>query len=203
LKDIKQFLVSEISSGKQIYPHPKDIFSAFNYTSFGDLKVVIIGQDPYHGPWQAHGLSFSVPKWIKVPPSLKNIYKELEDEFWEKMDFKNGNLEPWTKQWVLLLNSVLTVESWQPASHSKIWWQNFTDEVIKTISDKKDWIVFLLWWAFAIWKNKLIDQKKHLVLTSPHPSPFSVHKWFFWNMHFLETNEYLEENWKSIIDWKI
>jgi uracil-DNA glycosylase len=201
MKEIKSFLVSEISKWKVIYPNPRDIFNALNYCKFEDTKVVIIGQDPYHGPNQAHWLSFSVRDSVKVPPSLQNIYKELEDEFWIKKDFSNGNLENWTKQWVLLLNSVLSVEAWSPASHSKIWWQNFTDEIIKVVSSEKSWVVFLLWWAFAIGKKDLVDSTKHLVLTSPHPSPFSVHKWFFGNMHFLETNEYLEQNWKEWINW--
>jgi uracil-DNA glycosylase len=171
------------------------------------VKVVIIGQDPYHGADQAHGLSFSVPEWVKIPPSLRNIFKELEKE-WFSSPSRNGDrvetsgsLVPWARQWVLLLNSVLTVEAWRPASHSKIWWQNFTDEIIKIISAEKKWVVFLLWWAFAIWKQELIDSEKHLILTSPHPSPFSAYKWFFWNMHFLETNKYLKQLWKSEIKW--
>jgi len=201
MKEIQSFLAGEIQSWKSIYPHAKDIYNAFNYTSFDDVHVVILGQDPYHGPWQAQGLSFSVPNWVKVPPSLKNIYKEIEDEFGIKKDFSNGNLQSWAEQWVLLLNSVLTVENSKPASHSKIWWQKFTDTVIQTISNKKKWVVFLLWWAFAVWKQELIDDDAHLILTSPHPSPFSVYKWFYWNMHFLKCNEYLQENWKKEIVW--
>ncbi len=201
MKDIKKFLKNEIQSWKIIYPHPKDIFNALNSCSFDDTKVVILGQDPYHGPWQAHGLSFSVQQWVKVPPSLQNIYKELEDEFGIRKDFSNGNLEAWAQQWVLLLNSVLTVEAGSPASHSKIGWQQFTDTIIETLSREKSWLVFLLWGAYAIGKKDLIDPQKHLILTSPHPSPFSVHKWFFWNMHFLECNEYLQEQNKKEIIW--
>ena len=201
MKDIQSFLEQESLAWKTIYPGVKDIFNAFEYTSFEDIRVVILGQDPYHGQDQAHGLSFSVPTWMKIPPSLRNIYKELENEFWSRNTSDNGNLEPWTKQWVLLLNSVLTVEAWKPASHSKIWWQNFTDEVIKTISDKKTWVVFLLWWAFAIWKQELINSEKHLILTSPHPSPFSAYKWFFGNMHFKMVNEHLKKQGWVEIKW--
>ena len=207
LKNIESFLMEEINAWKTIYPKVDDIFNTFKYTDFNDVKVVILGQDPYHGEWQAHGLSFSVQPWVKVPPSLKNIYKEIETQGfmceakkWENNEI-SWNLESWAKQWVLLLNSVLTVEASKPASHSKIWWQEFTDTVIKTISKEKKWVVFLLWWAFAIWKQKLIDDTKHLVLTSPHPSPFSVYKWFYGNMHFLESNEYLQENCMKEIIW--
>lgn len=201
MKDIKSFLATEIDAGKTIYPHPKDIFNALNSCDFHDIKVVILGQDPYHWAKQANWLSFSVRDWVKVPPSLQNIYKELEDEFWIKKDFTNGNLEPWAQQWVLLLNSVLSVEASKPASHSKIWWQNFTDKIIQTISDKKQWVVFLLWWAFAIWKKELIDESQHLVLTSPHPSPFSAYKWFYGNMHFQKCNTYLQKQRKKEILW--
>lgn len=207
MKDIDSFFREEIKAWKTIYPDSKNIFNAFKYTDFEKIHVVILGQDPYHGAWQAHGLSFSVLDWVKVPPSLKNIYKEIESQGFPSPSRRggwgevSGNLETWARQWVLLLNSVLTVEAWKPASHSKIWWQQFTDTVIKTISDKKKWVVFLLWWAFAIGKQELINTDKHLVLTSPHPSPFSVYKWFYGNMHFLETNKYLQENWKKEIIW--
>lgn len=204
MQDIQDFLITEKKAWKTVYPKSEDIFNALKYCSFEDTKVVILGQDPYHGPGQAHGLSFSVSNWVKLPPSLKNIYKEIESEWFLREDGGkqvSWNLEPWAKQWVLLLNSVLTVEASKPASHSKIWWQNFTDTIIETISNEKKWVVFLLWWAFAISKQKLIDSEKHLVLTSPHPSPFSVYKWFYGNNHFIDTNRYLETNWKAPIKW--
>jgi uracil-DNA glycosylase len=161
------------------------------------LKVVILWQDPYHWEWQAQGFCFSVPKWIKLPPSLRNIYKEL----W--IDSKNWDLTSWTKQWVFLLNAILTVQAWNPTSHSKIWWETFTDNIIKTISDKKEWVIFLLWWAFAQTKEKLIDTNKHYILKTTHPSPFSAYRWFLWSNCFKETNKILKENWEKEINWKI
>jgi len=201
MKDIEEFLLSEKKNWKIIYPQSDDILNALNYCDFDDVKVVILWQDPYHGEWQAHWMSFSVQDWVRVPPSLKNIYKEIEGELRIEKNKENWNLEWRAKQWVLLLNSVLTVEAWKPASHSKIWWQQFTDTIIRTISQEKRWVVFLLWWAFSIWKQELLDGKKHLILTSPHPSPLSVYKWFYGNMHFKKCNEYLEKNNKSIIRW--
>ena len=188
-KDIKKWII--------IYPKKEDIFAAFKKTDFNDLKVVILWQDPYHWEWQAQGFCFSVPKWIKLPPSLRNIYKEL----W--IDSKNWDLTSWTKQWVFLLNAILTVQAWNPASHSKIWWETFTDNIIKTISDKKDWVIFLLWWAFAQTKEKLIDTNKHYILKTTHPSPFSAYRWFLWSNCFEETNKILKENWEKEINWKI
>lgn len=199
--EIKSFLKNEIEAWKQIYPHPKNIFNAFSHTPFEKLKVVILWQDPYHGPGQAHGLSFSVQDGVKVPPSLKNIYKELKNEY---PDFEVplwGNLTAWADQWVLLLNSILTVEARKPASHSKIGWETFTDSVIQTISDNCEGIIFLLWGNFSRWKKILIDTDKHFVLESPHPSPFSAHSWFFGNNHFKETNALLKEQWKEEIRW--
>jgi len=194
-KDIQDFLVSEKDSGKIIYPDNKNIFNALNITDFNDIKVVILGQDPYHWTWQAHGLSFSVQDWVKIPPSLRNIHKEI----W--VERKSGNLTSWAEQWVLLLNAILTVEAWQPASHSKIWWWKFTDEIIRQISLKREWVIFLLWWAFAQQKKELIDSDKHLILTAPHPSPFSAYKWFFWCWHFTQLNEYLKNKWEEEIEW--
>ena len=201
LKKIKSFLVSEIKAWKTIYPHPKNIFNALGYTHFDNVKIVILWQDPYHWVNQAHGLSFSVQDWITPPPSLKNIYKEIKNDIWEKKDFNNWNLTVWAKQWILLLNSILTVEASKPASHSQIWWQNFTDEIIRQISDKKKWVIFLLWWSFAKKKKDLIDINKHHVLEASHPSPFSVHSWFFWCWHFSKANEILESEWKEKIKW--
>lgn len=201
MKDIKSFLKKEIESWKVIYPHPKDIFNALNSLDFQDVKVVILGQDPYHWEWQAHGLSFSVREWVKVPPSLRNIYKEIESDLWIVKDKTYWNLEKWTKDWVLLLNAALTVEAWKPASHSKIWWHDFTDTIIKSISDKREWVVFLLWGAFAQSKLDLIDSSKHLILQSSHPSPFSSHRWFFGCKHFSKANEYLIKNNIKQINW--
>lgn len=201
MKSIKFFLESEIKSGKIIYPNPKNIFNALNTTSFDDVKVVILWQDPYHWPNQAHWLSFSVLEWVNPPPSLKNIFKEIENDLWRKSLIVWWDLTNWAKQWVLLLNAILTVEAWNPASHSKIWWEIFTDEIIKLISEKKENIVFILWWAFAQSKENLIDKNKHFILKSAHPSPFSSHRWFFWCRHFSKTNEFLKKIWKEEIDW--
>lgn len=198
---IKKFLEDEEKRWKIIFPPKNLIFNAFNLTKFSDLKVVILGQDPYHWKGQAHGLCFSVQDWVKNPPSLKNIFKELKNDLWIEIS-ENGNLEKWASQWVFLLNAILTVESWRPASHSKIWWENFTDSVIKKISDEKKWVVFLLWWNFAKSKKKFIDKKKHFILESAHPSPFSVKNFYWWN-HFSKTNEILEKIWKTKIDWSL
>ncbi len=201
MREIKKFLESEIKAGKTIYPHPKNIFNALESTDFENVKVVLLWQDPYHWEGQAHWLSFSVPEWVKTPPSLKNIYKEIESDLEIKKDFISWNLESWAKQWVLLLNAVLTVEASMPASHWKIWWQNFTDEIIRQVSDKKENIVFLLWWAFAQTKKPLIDEKKHLILETTHPSPFSAYRGFLGSKVFSKTNDYLEKYWKWKIDW--
>lgn len=199
--NIKSFLKKEIEAWKTIYPHPKNIFYAFESTPVDSLKVVILGQDPYHWPNQAHWLSFSVQDWVKTPPSLKNIYKELSSEYPDFQIPESWNLEHWSKQWVLLLNSILTVEASKPASHSKIGWETFTDSVITSISDNLDWIVFILWGNFSRWKKDLINTKKHYILESPHPSPFSAHSWFFWNGHFKKANEILTQIGKTEIKW--
>lgn len=201
-KNIKQKIIDDIKSGITIYPETKNIFNAFEKTHFNDVRVVIIWQDPYHGEWQAQWFCFSVPKWINLPPSLKNIYKELERSLWIKPS-NSWDLTCWTQQWVLLLNAVLTVQQWKPASHANIWWENFTNAVIKTISDKKSWVIFLLWGAFAQWKKSLIDSSKHIILETTHPSPFSAHKWFIWSDCFKQTNEILKKNNQKEIDWKI
>lgn len=202
MKNIKSFLVKEIENWKTIYPHPKNIFKAFDKTPFDKVKVVILGQDPYHWPNQAQGFCFSVEKWQKLPPSLKNIYKELEQSLGISPS-KDWDLTAWTENWVLLLNAILTVEWWKPASHSQIWWENFTNEVIKIISEKKENIVFLLWGAFAQSKEQFIDTKKHFVLKTSHPSPFSANRWFLWSNCFKQTNEILEKIWKEKINWDL
>ena len=185
---------------KVIYPAIQNLGKVLE-TPFGDIKVVILGQDPYHQFGQAQGLAFSVPSHIKLPPSLKNIYKEIELEFGIKKDFNNGDLIEWTKQGVFLLNSVLTVEEGKPGSHQNLGWQDFTDYIIKEISDQRENIVFLLWGNYAKQKKSLIDTNKHLVLESAHPSPFSVHRGFFGNNHFIKANKYLLENNLDIINW--
>ncbi len=204
-QDILRFLDAERMSCKLIYPQESEIFNAFELTDFEDVSVVILWQDPYHGKGQAHGLSFSVPGWMKIPPSLRNIYKEIESDILRSQSLTckeaSGNLTSWAEQWVLLLNSCLTVEHWKPASHSKIWWQIFTDQVIKTISDRKEHVVFLLWGAFAQTKKHLIDTSKHYVLETTHPSPFSAYRWFLWSQHFSKTNNYLESKGKEGIHW--
>lgn len=186
---------------KKVYPEPQNIFGAFWLTPFSKVKVVILGQDPYHGPNQAHGLSFSVQDGINPPPSLKNIYKEIESNFDIKKDFTNGNLTSWADQGVFLLNSVLTVVANSPASHQGKGWEKFTDLVISKLSDKRENMVFMLWGNFAKSKKNLIDQNKHLVLESAHPSPFSAYNGFFGNQHFLKCNQYLKESGLSTINW--
>lgn len=183
-----------------VFPPPKKIFEAFNLCPFENVKVVILGQDPYHGRNQAHGLSFSVQDGVKKPPSLQNIYKELNADLGIPPK-ESGNLTHWAEQGVFLLNAVLTVEASKPASHQKMGWETFTDAVIKTISDKKEHVVFILWGAFAQNKAILIDQSKHLVIKSAHPSPFSADKGFFGSKPFSKTNMYLEKHGLTPIEW--
>ncbi len=195
-------LKTEKSAGKIIYPPGSMIFNAFNKTPPDRLKVVILGQDPYHNPGQAHGLSFSVPDGVKPPPSLINIYKEIAADIGLELPRK-GNLEKWADQGVLLLNAVLTVRANEPGSHAKIGWMEFTDAVIRAISERKEHIVFLLWGRFAHEKQVLIDETKHLVLKAAHPSPFSADKGFFGCRHFSKTNEYLVKKGIDPIDWAL
>lgn len=201
-QQIVTFLKTAKASGKIIYPPGGFIFNAFLQTPFDKVKVVILGQDPYHGFGQAHGLSFSVPDGVKPPPSLINIFKELQQDLGFPMP-KSGNLTPWAKQGVLLLNAVLTVNAQDAASHSKIGWMHFTDAVIKTISQQKEGIIFLLWGKFAHDKQELIDETKHYVLKAAHPSPFSADKGFFGCKHFSKTNELLIQQAKTPIDWQV
>ncbi len=200
---LKQFLKEEKEAGHKVYPKGGDIFNAFNKTPFDKLKVVILGQDPYHGAHQAHGLSFSVQKGITPPPSLKNIYKELVTDIPGFVIPKHGDLTEWAEQGVLLLNASLTVREGNPGSHQKRGWEEFTDTVIKTISEKKEGIVFVLWGAFAQAKAELIDQTKHFIIKSPHPSPFSADRGFFGSKPFSKTNAILEKEGKTAIDWQI
>ena len=183
-----------------VYPPASKIFAAFDMCPFDKVKVVILGQDPYHGPNQANGLCFSVSDGIRIPPSLQNIYKEINNDLKIEMS-SSGNLERWARQGVMLLNSTLTVEAGKPASHAGHGWEIFTDNVIKTLSDKKNGLVFLLWGSYALNKGKLIDRTKHLVLESAHPSPLSAHRGFLGNKHFSKTNEYLMQRGEEPIKW--
>jgi uracil-DNA glycosylase len=196
------FLRTEKMAGKVIYPPGSLIFNAFNTTPFNDVKVVLIGQDPYHGKGQAHGLSFSVPDGVSPPPSLVNIFKELQTDIGIPISNK-GNLTHWAQQGVLLLNTSLTVRANEPMSHAKIGWAEFTDAVIKKISDQKQHVVFLLWGKFAQEKQVLVDETKHCILKAAHPSPFSAYNGFFGCHHFSKTNEYLTKNGIDPIDWKL
>jgi len=186
-----------------IYP-PKDCwFKALEYSSFEKTKVIILGQDPYHQERQAEGLSFSVPKGVIIPPSLRNIFKELQSDDVSFSKPEHGNLVSWANQGVLLLNSVLTVEQNSPASHANKGWENFTDKVIQILSSNKTNLVFILWGAYANKKSELIDGNKHLILSAPHPSPFSAYKGFFGSRHFSKTNNYLKSTNQETIDWSI
>ena len=199
--ELKTFLTAE-KKIYSIYPKGEDTFSAFNLCSFNSTKIVVIGQDPYHGSGQAHGLSFSVPKGIKPPPSLKNIFKELHADL--NFEIPNhGDLTTWAQQGVLLLNATLTVRAKQAASHQKKGWEQFTNRVIKEISDKKEDVVFLLWGRFAQNKEVLIDSTRHHILTAPHPSPFSAHSGFFGCKHFSKTNYLLSQQNQDSINWQI
>ena len=199
--NLVKFLHAEKSAGKIIYPPGGLIFNAFALTPFDKVKVVILGQDPYHGPNQAHGLSFSVPDSITPPPSLKNIYKEIETDLGIKLN-KNGNLENWAKQGVFLLNAVLTVRAGEPTSHSRIGWTEFTDAVIKCISDNTQGVVFMLWGNFARSKKDLIDSSKHYILEAAHPSPLARGA-FFGCRHFSKCNAILGRLGKTPIDWSL
>jgi uracil-DNA glycosylase len=202
--ELKSFLVNEKNNGSTIFPPGQQIFNAFNLTPFDKVKVVILGQDPYHGRGQAHGLCFSVQVGIKPPPSLVNIYKEIEDDLKIKMNYSNGNLEPWAKQGVFLLNAILTVKENTPASHQGKGWEVFTDAVIKELSDKRSGLIFLLWGGYAKQKKAIIDGSKHTILQSGHPSPMSANQgMWFGNKHFSKTNVLLKEEGLEEINWQI
>ena len=199
---LRDFLKQEKAAGKIIYPPSPLIFNAFNKTPFDKVRVVIIGQDPYHGPEQAHGLSFSVPKGIALPPSLKNIFKEIEADLAIKMSGK-GDLTPWAEQGVLLLNATLTVEMANAGSHQKRGWEAFTDAAISALNKHREGLVFVLWGSYAQKKGEIIDTNKHLVFTSPHPSPLSAHRGFFGNHQFSQINAYLSARGETPIHWRI
>jgi uracil-DNA glycosylase len=200
--DLREFLRQEAARGKRIYPRGADIFSAFNLTPLDKVEVVILGQDPYHGPGQAHGLSFSVKDGVRFPPSLLNIFKELHDDLAVPMP-KSGDLSHWAEQGVLLLNSVLTVEEGKAASHRKKGWEQFTDKVIQTLSDRDDPVVFILWGAFAQSKIPMIRVPPHAIIKSVHPSPLSAHNGFFGSKPFSRANKILKSWGKKEIDWSL
>jgi uracil-DNA glycosylase len=199
---LKNFLIDE-RANNQVFPPGSLIFNAFNLTPFDNVKVVIIGQDPYHGVGQAHGLSFSVPTGVRKPPSLANIYKEISSDLGIPMSDTNGNLEAWAKQGVLLLNATLTVRAHTAGSHQNRGWENFTDTVIKTLSEEKTGLVFMLWGRFAQNKATLIDSNKHCILKAAHPSPFSAYNGFMGCKHFSQANNYLQQQGMAPIDWAI
>ncbi len=200
--NILNFLKTEQAQGKKIYPKSADIFNAFKYTPFEAVKVVILGQDPYHGPNQAHGLCFSVQMGITPPPSLQNIFKELHDDVNIPLP-AHGNLENWTKQGVLLLNTVLTVEAGKAQSHANIGWEQFTDKVIRVLNDEKEGLIFLLWGSPAQRKGQIINTERHHVLKAPHPSPLSAHRGFLGCRHFSKTNLLLRQMGKEEINWQL
>ena len=200
---LKAFLVEEKQNGHTVYPKGADIFNALNHTPFDQVKVVILGQDPYHGQGQAHGLSFSVQKGVAVPPSLKNIYKELAEDFPGYIIPNHGELTKWADEGVLLLNATLTVRAHEANSHQGRGWEKFTDRVITELSNKREGIVFLLWGKYAQNKSALIDGRKHTILMAPHPSPFSAHTGFLGCKHFSKANEILQQADKAPVDWQI
>ena len=202
MQNLRQFLIQEKRAGKIIYPEGKNIFNAMNLTPFEEVKVVIIGQDPYHGPGQAHGLCFSVMPGVPLPPSLKNIFKEIHTDLGIAPS-RHGCLNSWAEQGVLLLNSVLTVEKNRAASHQGKGWEHFTDSIIETLNREHSGLVFFLWGSYAQKKGAIIDKKRHLVLQSVHPSPLSAHRGFFGNKHFSKANAYLQDQSKSPINWEL
>lgn len=202
MQQLRQFLRHEKDAKKIIYPKSENVLNAFKLTPFDQVKVVILGQDPYHGPNQAHGLCFSVLEGVALPPSLQNIYKELKADLGIQ-PVKTGYLVPWAEQGVLLLNSVLTVEKGQPASHQGKGWEQFTDKAISVLNQEKEGLVFLLWGAYAQKKGSHIDATRHCVLKAAHPSPFSAHNGFLGCRHFSKANEFLQKQGKTPIDWHL
>jgi uracil-DNA glycosylase len=199
-KSLSVFVKEEYKS-EIVYPQPKNIFRAFELCPFDKVEVVILGQDPYHGPGQANGLCFAVNDGVPLPPSLKNIFREIESDLGKPLEHRSGDLERWARQGVLLLNATLTVRAHTAGSHQKKGWEEFTDAVIKTLSEKKDNLVFILWGNYARSKGTLIDWRKHEIIESAHPSPLSAHNGFFGSKPFSRTNAYLEEHAKKPIDW--
>ena len=201
--EMMAFIKDQRSQAKIIYPPESQVFNAFTCTEFDQVKVVILGQDPYHGPHQSHGLSFSVPIGVKIPPSLRNIYKALAHDFTDFVIPQHGCLQGWADQGVFLLNTVLTVEQGKAHSHAKIGWETFTDKVIGSINEYSDGVIFLLWGSHAQRKSALIDQKKHYVLNAVHPSPLSAYRGFFECAHFEKTNIILLKSGRTPINWQV
>ena len=202
MAQLRAFLTSEKQAGKVIFPPGKQIFNALNTTHFDKVKVVVLGQDPYHGPGQAHGLCFSVQPGVPAPPSLANIYKEIHSDLGLPIP-GHGYLQSWAEQGVLLLNATLTVERARAGSHQGRGWEQFTDAVIAALNEQRDNLVFLLWGSYAQKKGQIIDARKHLVLKAPHPSPLSSHRGFFGCKHFSQTNQYLQRQGIQEIDWRV
>jgi uracil-DNA glycosylase len=202
MHSLQGFLLQEQALGKTIYPLETDIFNAFNSTAFDQVKVVILGQDPYHGPGQAHGLCFSVMPDVRIPPSLLNIFKEIERDLGVSIP-AHGCLQTWAEQGVLLLNATLTVEASNAGSHQKQGWEEFTDAAVEQLNANREGLVFMLWGSYAQKKGQLIDGERHCILTSPHPSPLSAHRGFLGNNHFSQANRYLELHGEAPIDWSL
>lgn len=202
MSELRRFLMSEKEAGKRIFPKGAEYFRALDLTPLDRVKVVILGQDPYHGPGQAHGLCFSVQPGVRIPPSLVNIYKELQSDLGIP-PAHHGFLEHWARQGVLLLNSVLTVEEARAASHQGRGWERFTDAVIRAVNDQCDGVVFMLWGSYAQKKASFVDRNRHLVLRAPHPSPLSAHNGFFGSRHFSQANDFLISRGRQPIDWKL
>jgi uracil-DNA glycosylase len=202
MRSLREFLLRERQQGKVIFPAGDDIFNALNSTPFDQTRVVILGQDPYHGPGQAHGLCFSVRPGVDTPPSLKNIYKEIAADLGIPPT-RSGCLQSWAEQGVLLLNAVLTVESGRAASHQRKGWEQFTDRIVALLNERREGLVFLLWGSYAQRKGEIIDRNRHLVLESVHPSPLSASRGFFGNQHFSRANSYLSANGQTPIDWHV
>lgn len=200
--ELRQFLLNEKQAGKHIFPKGSEYFRALDLTPLPDVKVVILGQDPYHGQGQAHGLCFSVRPGVRIPPSLVNIYKEMQSDLGIK-PASHGFLEHWARQGVLLLNSVLTVEEARAASHQGKGWERFTDAVIRAVNEQGNHVVFMLWGAYAQKKAAFVDQRRHLVLKAPHPSPLSAHNGWFGSRHFSKANTYLISNGREPVDWQL
>lgn len=202
MQALQKFLIRRLDEGAIIYPPAKDCFNAFAYTPFERVKVVILGQDPYHGPGQAHGLCFSVRPGVTPPPSLKNIFRELQSDLGISPP-AHGYLESWARQGVFLLNSVLAVEQGMPGAHQGKGWERFTDKVVESLNAQRDNIVFMLWGSYALKKGSIVDRKRHLVLEAAHPSPLSAHRGFLGCRHFSQANAYLKQHHQTPIDWKL
>ncbi|MEM1112718.1 MAG: uracil-DNA glycosylase [Pseudomonadota bacterium] len=202
MQDLRAFLTREKQAGKQIFPPGAEMFAAFDYTPLPAVKVVILGQDPYHGEGQAHGLCFSVKAGVAIPPSLQNIYRELDQDLGIAPP-SHGCLTDWARQGVLLLNSVLSVERAQAASHQGQGWERFTDRVIEVVNRERDGVVFMLWGSYAQRKGAAIDEERHCVLKAPHPSPLSAHRGFFGCRHFSQANAFLQQQGQDAVDWKL